>query len=160
MNGNINAGGGVQNAQRSSFPQKQTLPSWPLPSIFSNLKNYCPSPTPRISTHVANPAKWLCLPSSCIKVPRRENSLAIQWLGLGALTDKGAGSIPGQGTKIPQAARHSQKKKKKKIPRRNERWPRLTGQVSYGTEATEAQVTCICYPCDVRKAKPSHYGYL
>ena len=31
------------------------------------------------------------------------NSLAVQWLGLQALTAKGQGSIPGQGTKIPQA---------------------------------------------------------
>ena len=31
----------------------------------------------------------------------------------GALTAEGPGLIPGQGTKIPQAAQHSQKKKKK-----------------------------------------------
>ena len=42
------------------------------------------------------------------------NSLAVQWLGLHALTAKGPGSIPGWGMKIPQATRHSQKKKKKK----------------------------------------------
>ena len=41
-------------------------------------------------------------------------SLAVQWLGLGALTDRALGSIPGWGTKIPKAMRHSQKKKKKK----------------------------------------------
>ena len=35
----------------------------------------------------------------------------IQWLGLCAFTAEGAGSIPGWGTKIPQALRHSQKKK-------------------------------------------------
>ena len=35
-----------------------------------------------------------------------------------------------------------------------------TGHVSYGTKATVAQVTCICYPCDDRKGKPSRYGYL
>ena len=28
----------------------------------------------------------------------------VQWLGLHAVTDKGAGSIPGRGTEIPQAA--------------------------------------------------------
>ena len=33
-----------------------------------------------------------------------ENSLAVQWLGLHAFTAKGVGSVPGQGTKIPQAA--------------------------------------------------------
>ena len=40
------------------------------------------------------------------------NSLAGQWLGLCALTGKGLGLIPGRGTKIPQAARHSQILKK------------------------------------------------
>ena len=42
------------------------------------------------------------------------NSLAVQWLGLHTLTAKGPGSIPGQGTKTPQAARCSKKKKKEK----------------------------------------------
>ena len=42
-----------------------------------------------------------------------QNSLVVQWLGLRAFTAKGLGSIPRWGTKIPQAARHSQKKKKK-----------------------------------------------
>ena len=36
-----------------------------------------------------------------------------QWLGLHPFTAKGPGSIPGQGTKIPQAGRHGKKKKKK-----------------------------------------------
>ena len=39
------------------------------------------------------------------------NSLAVQWLGLHAFTAEGAGSIPGGGTKIPQATRCGQKKK-------------------------------------------------
>ena len=39
------------------------------------------------------------------------NSLAVQWLGLLAFTVEGTGSIPGRGTKIPQSARHGQKKK-------------------------------------------------
>ena len=38
------------------------------------------------------------------------NSLVVQWLGLGALTAKGASSVPGQGTKISQAEQLSQKK--------------------------------------------------
>ena len=42
-------------------------------------------------------------------------SLAVQWLGLQALTAKGAGSIPGQGTKILQATQPGQKKKKKRL---------------------------------------------
>ena len=32
------------------------------------------------------------------------DSLVTQWLGLGAFTAEGQGSIPGQGTKILQAA--------------------------------------------------------
>ena len=35
----------------------------------------------------------------------------VQWLELCALTAEVLGSIPGQGTKIPQAMQHSQKKK-------------------------------------------------
>ena len=42
-----------------------------------------------------------------------ENSLAIQWLGLCTFTAKPPGLIPGQGTKIPQAAQHGQKRKNK-----------------------------------------------
>ena len=38
------------------------------------------------------------------------NSLAVQWLGLCALTAEGPGSIPGRGTKNPQAERRGQKK--------------------------------------------------
>ena len=41
------------------------------------------------------------------------NSLVVQWLGLCAFTAEGLGSIPGQGTKIPQATWHSQRIKKK-----------------------------------------------
>ena len=45
------------------------------------------------------------------------NSLAVQWLGLGAFTAGAQGSIPGWGTKIPHVAQHSQpEKKKKKLP--------------------------------------------
>ena len=35
----------------------------------------------------------------------------VQWLGLLAFTAKGPGSIPGQGTKIPQATRPKKKEK-------------------------------------------------
>ena len=48
-----------------------------------------------------------------IKITFLGNSLAVQWLGLGVLTAQGQGSIPGLGTKISQAARRSQKRKKK-----------------------------------------------
>ena len=40
-------------------------------------------------------------------------SLAVQWLGLGAFTAEGPGSIPGWGAKIPQAVQRGQFKKKK-----------------------------------------------
>ena len=40
------------------------------------------------------------------------NSLVVQWLEIHAFTDECEGSIPRQGTKIPQAMRCSQKKTK------------------------------------------------
>ena len=40
--------------------------------------------------------------------------LVVQRLGLGTFIAKGLGSIPGQGTKIPQDTWHGQKLKKKK----------------------------------------------
>ena len=42
-----------------------------------------------------------------------ETSLAVQWLRLHTSNARGAGLIPGQGTKILHTAHHSQKKKKK-----------------------------------------------
>ena len=42
--------------------------------------------------------KWLIL----------GNSLAVHWLGFRTFTAEGAGSIPGRGTKTPQAARSGQ----------------------------------------------------
>ena len=41
-----------------------------------------------------------------------ENSLVLQWLGFCTFIAEGIGSTPGQGTKIPQASWHDQKKKK------------------------------------------------
>ena len=52
----------------------------------------------------------------------------VQWLGLRAFTAMGASSVPGWGTKIPQAVRHSQKKTKKKVTRGNQRWASLVAQ--------------------------------
>ena len=45
------------------------------------------------------------------KIDNLGNSLVVQWLGLRAFTAEGSGSIPGQGTKIPQAVWQGQKKK-------------------------------------------------
>ena len=42
------------------------------------------------------------------------NSLAVQWSGHRAFTAKGPGSIPGQGTNIPQAAWCSKKKERER----------------------------------------------
>ena len=39
------------------------------------------------------------------------NSLVVQWFRLCAFTAVGLGSIPGRGTKIPQATQRSQKNK-------------------------------------------------
>ena len=36
----------------------------------------------------------------CKKKLEIENSLAVQWLGLGTFTARGPASVPGQGTKI------------------------------------------------------------
>ena len=41
------------------------------------------------------------------------NSLAGQWLALCTFSAEGLGSIPGQGTKIPQDVHYSKKKKQK-----------------------------------------------
>ena len=42
--------------------------------------------------------------------------LVVQWLGLRAFTAVGWDSIPGRGTKIPQAAQNGQNKQTKKKP--------------------------------------------
>ena len=39
----------------------------------------------------------------------------VQWLGLHTLIAEGPGSIPGQGTKIPQSNSSSKKKKKSSV---------------------------------------------
>ena len=41
------------------------------------------------------------------------NSPVVQWLRLHVINEGGMSLIPGQGNKIPHAARHGQKKKKK-----------------------------------------------
>lgn len=62
--------------------------------------------------------KWAChisvlkLGSKYYCKKRIGNSLAVQWLGLGAYTARGLGSIPGQGTNILQAVKYGQKKRK------------------------------------------------
>ena len=58
------------------------------------------------------------------KIPDLGNSLVVQWLGLHAFIAEGPGSIPGQGTKIPQAVSRGQKKKKSRF------YPERYGQLS------------------------------
>ena len=48
-----------------------------------------------------------------IKIFEHWTSMAVQWLGLLTLTAEGQGSIPRQGTKIPQAAWRGPKKTKR-----------------------------------------------
>ena len=50
----------------------------------------------------------------------------IQWLRLCAFTAEGVGSIPGQGTEIPQAASAAKKERKKKREREQEKENKLT----------------------------------
>ena len=47
-----------------------------------------------------------------LKIQTLWNSLAVQWLELGAFCAEGLGSIPGQGTKISQASRPKKKRYK------------------------------------------------
>ena len=58
------------------------------------------------STHLQCTAQWFLLHSRILG-----NSLVVQWLGLHAFTSKDLGSIPGQGIKILQAAKHGQDKR-------------------------------------------------
>ena len=46
----------------------------------------------------------------CTRKEKTGNSLVVQWLGRCSFTAEGAGSIPGWGTKIPQAMGCGQKK--------------------------------------------------
>ena len=46
----------------------------------------------------------------------------VQWLRLGTFTAVGPGSIPGEGTKIPQASRSSQKRRTFAIPEVGGTW--------------------------------------
>ena len=54
---------------------------------------------------------------------KKRNSLAVQWLGLRAFTAEGPDSIPGRGTKIPQALRCGQTKQNKQT--KNQKTPQM-----------------------------------
>ena len=51
-----------------------------------------------------------CIFFKALKMRVLGNSLVVQWLRLHALMAEGLGSIPGQGTKIPQATWANKKK--------------------------------------------------
>ena len=67
---------------------------------------------PLIQTSVLMPAPWVFISFAGLKSTNVGTYLVIQWLRLHASTAVGAGSIPGQGTKIRflHAVWHSQKK--------------------------------------------------
>ena len=50
-----------------------------------------------------------------IKITNAGTYPVVQWLGLRAFIAEGTGSIPGRGTKIPQATRRAAKKKQEKL---------------------------------------------
>ena len=85
-------------------------------------------PYPAISKLSQSEKETRCLPFCLMgriflntEEVRKRNSLAVQWLGLDALTAEGPGLIPGWRTKIPQAVRHGQKKKKVRKKRNQHR---------------------------------------
>ena len=72
---------------------------------------------PSIHSAICNDSQiQICPHCSEHKECIRGNSPAVQWLALCAFTAEGPGSIPGRGTKILQAERCGQKRKKECIP--------------------------------------------
>ena len=72
------------------------------------------------------------------------NSLAVQWLGLGAFTAMPVVSVPGQGTKVPQTRQCGQKKKRKfGYIRRHGASPRVTVTLKVIIRKTKAVETLI-----------------
>jgi len=56
---------------------------------------------------------YLIVSNSAIKIIKIGTSLVVQWLILCTSSAEGTGLIPGQATKIPHAAWHGKRKKKK-----------------------------------------------
>ena len=80
-----------------------------------------------------------------IKTTMRGNSLVARWLGLHTLTVEGSGSIPGRGTKSPQAVGRGQKK--------NTQWD-ITSHLSEWLSSKRPQVTNVGE--DAEKREPSY----
>ena len=103
----------------SSFPETILIPMIYEKWIFSGL--------PLLLRHWLQPTtKIMSLTTDNMNYSRRffswffllsfiGNSLVVQWLGLHAPTARSPGSIPGEGTKIPQAMQSGPKKKSFKI---------------------------------------------
>ena len=70
----------------------------------------------------------------------------VQWLGLQAFTAEGPGSIPGQGTKIPQATRHGQERKKERRYR--------------NTDKQKIRVTLYSYHPEIPIANTLNWSFL
>ena len=101
-----------------------SLGSWPLPSssVWTITSLQPALPSSNLLTwlwHIHFPLSLLGLLGLSalhpLKSPRIGNSLVVQWSRLYTLTAKGQGSISHQGTEIPQAKWHDQKKKKSRI---------------------------------------------
>ena len=80
------------------------------------------------------------------------NSLAVQWLGFRAFTAEGPGSIPGQGTKIPQATWRPQNKNK---PKHHSHCT-----LSFLKCSDRARVTGLIWIVKVLRAKLGRFCYL
>ena len=95
-------------------------PAVPLLDIYPRELKTCPHKNAYMNVHssiIHNGQKQPKCPSAneWINKMWSGNSLAVQWLGLRTLTTEGLRSIPGRGTKIPQAARCGPPPQKKLI---------------------------------------------
>ena len=77
---------------------------------------------------VKSPMRYYYIPNRMAERKQNRNSLVVQWLGLHASTAGGLGSIPGQGTKIPQASWWGQKQTNKQKPNDTKSWQQSTMQ--------------------------------
>ena len=90
--------------------------------------------------HLLQMLSWVEVPRfphpsvTLIKIPSPGTSLAVQWLRLRASSAGGAGSIPGQGTRIPHAAWRGKKKKKISSPREEVQLEQFGSQVRLEAE--------------------------
>ena len=104
-----------------------TLPLYPLYNLSNQVSpSVLPLSSMRLSSSFPGMSQWPPVfdffiatvtnyhEFSGLKEHKCGTSLVVQWLELQASTAEGTGLIPGRGSKIPQAARCSQKTKKNK----------------------------------------------